>query len=127
VRISVENPSEPIYGETNGQPHGFNYEFAKLLFGQKEFASNGPIAIDTRHEVSTYKDVPKQLLLSDNGAPTVDIAMDGLTFPDNQPAGVVYQSLFGRLRLLADRAEGLADSLGRRPRGQDGRHSARRS
>ncbi|MBN3856952.1 transporter substrate-binding domain-containing protein [Paraburkholderia sp. Ac-20340] len=90
VRISVENPSEPIYGETNGTPHGFNYEFAKLLFGQPEFNANGPVTIDTHHEVSAYKDVPRQLLASDNGVPAVDIAMDGLTFPDNTPAGVLY-------------------------------------
>ncbi|WP_321956136.1 transporter substrate-binding and LysM peptidoglycan-binding domain-containing protein [Paraburkholderia bannensis] len=90
VRISVENPSEPIYGETNGTPHGFNYEFAKLLFGQPEFSAGGPIKIDTHHEVSAYKDVPRQLLASDNGVPAVDIAMDGLTFPDNTPSGVIY-------------------------------------
>ncbi|WP_277049516.1 transporter substrate-binding domain-containing protein [Caballeronia mineralivorans] len=90
VRISVENPSEPIYGETNGVPHGFNFEFAMLLFAQPEFNKGGPIAIDTHHEVDTYKDVPRQLLVSTNGAPTVDIAMDGLTFPDNSPNGVEY-------------------------------------
>jgi Bacterial extracellular solute-binding proteins, family 3/LysM domain len=90
VRISVENPSEPIYGEINGVPHGFNFEFAKLLFAQPEFNKGGPITIDTHHEVDTYKDVPRQLLASNNGAPMVDIAMDGLTFPDNSPNGVEY-------------------------------------
>jgi ABC-type amino acid transport substrate-binding protein len=46
--------------------------------------------IDTHHEVDTYADVPKQLLLSENGSPTVDLAMDGLTYADNTPQGVVY-------------------------------------
>jgi LysM repeat protein len=89
VRISVENPSEPIYGENQGVPHGFNYEFAKLLFAQPEFTKNGPVTVDTHHEVTTYQDVPRQLLAG-GSAPMVDIAMDGLTFPDNTPAGVVY-------------------------------------
>jgi hypothetical protein len=88
VRISVENPSEPIYGETGGMPHGFNYDFAKLLFAQPEFAQKCPngVAIDTKHEVDTYENVPRQLLLTQNGATTVDIAMDGLTYSDNSPA-----------------------------------------
>jgi ABC-type amino acid transport substrate-binding protein len=90
VRISVENPSEPIYGETNGVPHGFNYEFAMLLFAQPEFNKGGSIRIDTHHEVDTYKDVPRQLLVSANGGSVVDIAMDGLTFSDNSPSGVEY-------------------------------------
>ena len=93
VRISVENPSEPIYGETGGLPHGFNYDFAKLLFAQPEFTQKCPsgVAIDTHHEVDTYENVPRQLLLSQNGASVVDIAMDGLTYPDNEPAqGVIY-------------------------------------
>lgn len=90
VRISVENPSEPIYGEKDGVPHGFNYEFAQLLFAQPEFSKGGAISVDTHHEVQTYQDVPRQLLASNNGAPMVDIAMDGLTFPDNTPPGVLY-------------------------------------
>lgn len=91
VRISVENPSEPIYGEAkDGVPHGFNYEFAQLLFAQQEFNKGGPITIDTHHEVGTYQDVPRQLLAAPNGTPAVDIAMDGLTYPDNTPNGVVY-------------------------------------
>jgi len=92
VRISVENPSEPFYGESNGAAHGFNVEFAKLLFSQSEFGGR-PIQIDTRHEVEKYSDVPKQLLLTDSdGNSTVDIAMDGLTYEDNTPAGVVYSN-----------------------------------
>jgi|SRR5476651_71961 len=97
VRISVENPSEPIYGETNGVPHGFNYDFAKLLFAQPDFAQKCPngVALDTKHEVDSYENVPRQLLLSQNGATTVDIAMDGLTYADNAPAnGVIYSKAY---------------------------------
>ncbi|POR55076.1 ABC-type amino acid transport substrate-binding protein [Paraburkholderia eburnea] len=92
VRISVENPSEPFFGETGGIPHGFNVEFAQLLISDPSFTANGrPITIDTRHEVDTYAGVPQQLLQVDrSGNHTVDIAMDGLTFSDNTPAGVVY-------------------------------------
>lgn len=96
VRVSVENPSEPIYGETGGVPHGFNYDFAKLLFAQPEFAKSCPqgVAIDTKHEVDSYENVPRQLLLSQNGASTVDIGMDGLTYPDNTPNGVIYTKAY---------------------------------
>lgn len=97
VRISVENPSEPIYGETGGIPHGFNYDFAKLLFAQPEFTAKCPngVAIDTHHEVDTYENVPRQLLLTQNGASVVDIAMDGLTYSDNSPAqGIIYTKAY---------------------------------
>lgn len=93
VRVSVQNPSEPFFGEAkNGAAHGFNVEFAQLLFSNSAFASGGkPIVIDPHHEVDTYAGVPQQLLQVDgNGNHSVDIAMDGLTFPDNSPAGVVY-------------------------------------
>jgi ABC-type amino acid transport substrate-binding protein len=91
VHISVENPSEPFYGTTNGGPHGFNVDFAKLLFKQAEFSRSGKtVRVDTTHEVSTYADVPKQLLVSEGGNHPVDIAMDGLTYEDNTPSGVVY-------------------------------------
>lgn len=93
VRVSVENPSEPIYGETSGVPHGFNYDFARLLFSQPAFAGHCPngVTVDTHHEVDAYENVPRQLLLTQNGGSVVDIGMDGLTFSDNQPAaGVIY-------------------------------------
>lgn len=92
VRISVQNPSEPFYGVVNNEAHGFNVEFAKLLFAQPEFKSQGKsVQVDTAHAVTTYADVPKQLLANDpKGNPLVDIAMDGLTFPDNTPNGVSY-------------------------------------
>ena len=50
----------------------------------------GVIQIDTHHEVSAYQDMPRQLLVSSNGAPVTDIAMDGPALPDNTPNGVVY-------------------------------------
>jgi ABC-type amino acid transport substrate-binding protein len=97
VRVSVENPSEPIYGETNGMPHGFNYDFAKLLFAQPAFTEHCPngVTVDTHHEVDAYENVPRQLLLTQNGGSVVDIGMDGLTFSDNQPvAGVIYTKAY---------------------------------
>ncbi|RQS64288.1 LysM peptidoglycan-binding domain-containing protein [Burkholderia sp. Bp8963] len=92
VRVSVQNPSEPFFGEDKGTPHGFNVEFAQLLFSDPSFSHGGkPIVVDTRHEVDTYPGVPKQLLDTDAGGNhVVDVAMDGLTFPDNTPSGVVY-------------------------------------
>lgn len=92
VRVSVQNPSEPFFGENGGSAHGFNVDFARLLFADPSFTTAGKqIVLDTRHEVDTYEGVPKQLLKADsNGNHVVDIAMDGLTFPDNSPSGVVY-------------------------------------
>ncbi|MCP2087114.1 MULTISPECIES: transporter substrate-binding and LysM peptidoglycan-binding domain-containing protein [Paraburkholderia] len=93
VRVSVENPSRPFYSEDNGKPQGFNVDFANLLFAQKEFTSGDhpTIAVDTHHGVDTYPAVPDQLTKTDKqGNAVVDVAMDGLTFPDNTPSGVVY-------------------------------------
>lgn len=92
VRISVQNPSEPFFGEDKGDAHGFNVELARLLFADPSFTSAGKqVVIDTHHEVDTYPGVPKQLLSQDgSGNHVVDIAMDGLTFPDNTPQGVIY-------------------------------------
>jgi ABC-type amino acid transport substrate-binding protein len=97
VRVSVENPSKPIYWDDgNGNAQGFNVDFLKLLMQQPEFSKNGPVQIDmVHHEVSTYEDVPKQLLLTDGNVPAVDIAMDGLTYSDNQPVqGVQYSNAY---------------------------------
>ncbi|MBK5065793.1 transporter substrate-binding domain-containing protein [Burkholderia sp. R-70199] len=93
VRVSVENPSAPFYDDENGRPaHGFNVDFARILFADPSFNTSGKqVAIDMHHEVDTYVGVPKQLLATDeSGSHAVDIAMDGLTFPDNTPPGVVY-------------------------------------
>lgn len=93
VRVSVQNPSEPFYDEKNGgAAHGFNVDFARLLFADPSFATSGKqVVVDMHHEVDTYEGVPKQLFkLDTHGDHAVDIAMDGLTFADNTPAGVLY-------------------------------------
>ena len=92
VRVSVQSPAKPFYYVENGKPQGFNYEFLKVLFAQSEFTpKGGQINIDTDHIVDTYPDVPAALLKNDNrGNSTVDIAIDGLTFTDEDLPGVVY-------------------------------------
>ena len=92
VRVSVQSPSRPFYYVENGVPKGFNYEFLKVLFAQSEFTQkHRQIVLDTDHAVDTYPLVPKGLLQNDNrGNPVVDIAMDGLTFSDDDLPGVVY-------------------------------------
>lgn len=87
ARISVENPSEPFYFEKNGKPSGFNPDFVKLMLAQSEFGGNieiKPFGVDT------YEAVPQQLAVKSNNNYVVDMAMDGLTFADNEPNGVVY-------------------------------------
>lgn len=91
VRVSVQSPAKPFYYVENGKPQGFNYEFLKVLFAQSEFNAKGQINIDTDHAVDTYPDVPAALLKNDNrGNPVVDIAIDGLTFSNEDLPGVVY-------------------------------------
>jgi ABC-type amino acid transport substrate-binding protein len=84
VRASVQNPSRPFYTNEGSRPSGFNVDFMNILFAQSEFG--GRVKVDTSAAVDTYEDVPKQLL---NGR-RVDIAIDGLTFNDNDLPGVVY-------------------------------------
>lgn len=87
ARISVENPSEPFFFEKNGKPSGFNPDFLKLMFAQSEFGGNieiKPFGVDT------YEAVPQQLTIKSSDNYVVDIAMDGLTFADNEPIGIVY-------------------------------------
>ena len=92
VRVSVQSPSKPFYFVENGTAKGFNVEFLKLLFAQPEFTQkHKKIVIDTEHPVDTYPAVPEQLNNPDaRGNPTVDIAIDGLTFADEDQPGVVY-------------------------------------
>lgn len=85
VKASVQAPSKPFYYVEGGSPKGFNVEFMSILFSQPEFRKGKTISIDTSNAVDTYPDVPKQLLKG-----TVDIAIDGLTFSDEDLAGVVY-------------------------------------
>lgn len=91
VRVSVQSPSKPFFSIENGQPVGFNYDFLKAIFAQPEFAQNGPVKLDVDHAVDTYPAVPEALLKGNyRGGPTVDIAIDGLTFSDDDLNGVVY-------------------------------------
>jgi ABC-type amino acid transport substrate-binding protein len=86
VRVSVQNPSKPFYYQDNrGIAKGFNVDFMKALFAQSEFG-NHEIKLDTAHEVDTYEKVPQQLLQGT----AVDIAIDGLTFNDDDLKGVAY-------------------------------------
>jgi ABC-type amino acid transport substrate-binding protein len=86
VRVSVQNPSKPFYYQDNrGTAKGFNVDFMKALFAQSEFG-NHEIKLDTSHEVDAYEKVPKQLLQGN----AVDIAIDGLTFNDDDLNGVAY-------------------------------------
>jgi ABC-type amino acid transport substrate-binding protein len=86
VRVSVQNPSKPFYYQDNrGIAKGFNVDFMKALFAQSEFGSR-EIKLDTAHEVDAYEKVPQQLLQGT----AVDIAIDGLTFNDDDLKGVAY-------------------------------------
>ncbi len=84
VRVSVQNPSKPFFINEGGRTRGFNVDFMRILFAQSEFG--GPMNVDTGHAVETYAEVPKQLLSNKH----VDIAIDGLTFNDEDLPGVVY-------------------------------------
>jgi ABC-type amino acid transport substrate-binding protein len=83
VHVSVQNPSKPFFFGDAVRPKGFNVDFMSILFAQSEF--NGKIKVEAV-PVETYADVPKQLLDSKK----IDIAIDGLTFNDEDLNGVVY-------------------------------------
>lgn len=86
VHVSVQNPSRPVYYRDNrGTARGFNVDFLKAVFAQSEFGGR-TITLDTEHEVDAYEKVPKQLLQGN----VVDIAIDGLTFNDDDLQGVIY-------------------------------------
>lgn len=84
VTASVQNPSKPFYYGEGSRAKGFNVDFMNLMFAQGEFRDK--INSVKGAEVETYADVPKQLLTSK----TADIAIDGLTFNDEDLNGVVY-------------------------------------
>lgn len=81
--VSVQTPSLPFFSIEGGQARGFNVDFLKLLLQQEGFAG---VTKTKFAGVDTYEGVPKQLLQGEK----VDIAIDGLTFSDNEPAGVTY-------------------------------------
>ncbi|WP_373973990.1 transporter substrate-binding domain-containing protein [Chitinibacter sp. SCUT-21] len=122
VRVSVQSPAKPFFYTDNGIAKGFNVEFMRLLFAQAEFTKNAKqIVIDTDHAVDTYPEVPEQLIKTDNrGNPSVDIAIDGLTFADGDLAGVVYTvpyiSDFGYTLITGPRStiRDIADVTGKR-------------
>lgn len=85
ILASVQNPSKPFYSADNGgRAKGFNVDFMNILVEQGAF--KGKVNVTKSADVSTYADVPKQLLSSKK----VDIAIDGLTFNDEDLPGVVY-------------------------------------
>lgn len=87
VHVGVQSPSKPFFSVEHGATQGFNVDFMTLLFQQPEFTSkHAQITINTDRMVDTYADVPATLLKD----PTVDIAIDGLTFSDSDLPGVVY-------------------------------------
>jgi ABC-type amino acid transport substrate-binding protein len=92
VRVSVQSPAKPFFYVEKGVPAGFNYDFLKILFAQSEFTlKHQKITLDTDNVVDTYSAVPEALLKLDNrGGHNVDIAIDGLTFSNDDLAGVVY-------------------------------------
>jgi ABC-type amino acid transport substrate-binding protein len=92
VRASVQSPAEPFFVNDRGVAKGFNVDFMAILFGQSEFIEGGRrITVDTDASVDTYAAVPEQLLKRDyRGNPSVDIAIDGLTFTDSDLPGVIY-------------------------------------
>lgn len=90
VRAGVQSPSKPFYFVEGGRAKGFNAEFMAVLFSQGEFGTR-KISVDTDTTVDTYEDIPKLLLKTDSREkPVVDIAIDGLTFSNDDLPGVVY-------------------------------------
>lgn len=86
VHVSVQNPSKPFFFRDNrGAAKGFNVDLMKALFAQSEFGGRS-IKLDTIREVDAYEKVPKQIIENK----TLDIAIDGLTFNDDDLPGVVY-------------------------------------
>ena len=83
VHASVQDPSKPFYYKEGTRAKGFNVDFMNILFAQSEF--KGKVKVETS-AVDSYPDVPKQLL----DGKKVDIAIDGLTFNDEDLKGVKY-------------------------------------
>lgn len=84
VRVSAQNPSKPFYFADGNRAKGFNVDFMNLMFAQGPFT--GKINSTKVFDVATYPDVPNQLLTDKS----IDLAIDGLTFNDEDLPGVVY-------------------------------------
>jgi ABC-type amino acid transport substrate-binding protein len=85
VHASVQDPSKPFYYKEGARAKGFNVDFMNILFAQNEFRTKVGIKVEAS-AVDSYPDVPKQLL----DGKKVDIAIDGLTFNDEDLKGVKY-------------------------------------
>jgi ABC-type amino acid transport substrate-binding protein len=94
LRLGVLQNAEPFYFEEGGRPSGFNYEFMQLVAKQAPFAVDGKqLKITIGATTDKYEKVPGLLLEKDREKNfMVDVAMDGLTFSDNDLKGVVYTS-----------------------------------
>lgn len=84
ITISVQSPAPPFYENVRGRMQGFNIDFLNLLLEQDGF--RGKVHSIQAAEVGTYAAVPEQLLKPG----VADIAIDGLTFTDQDLPGVVY-------------------------------------
>lgn len=84
LNASVQSPSKPFYVGGGSRATGFNVDFLNLMFKQGEF--KGKVRTLEGLAVATYAEVPEQLLKN----PAADIAIDGLTFNDEDLHGVVY-------------------------------------
>lgn len=90
IKAGVQSPSRPFYFVEGGSAKGFNVEFLRILMSQPAFAKGASIKVDTSYVVDTYAAVPEALLKSAGGKAVVDIAIDGLTFSNEDTPGVVY-------------------------------------
>lgn len=117
VRVSVQNPAKPFYTSDGGRPKGFNLDFLKAMFAQSEF-NGARISIEPQ-EVSTYAEVPEQLLKKSGRGYKADLAIDGLTFVDSDLPGVVYSvpyiSDFGYSMIVprGSRIRSIEDTVGK--------------
>ena len=84
IKVSVQDPSKPFFYTENSRAKGFNVDFMNALFAQDEFGGKH-ITIEP-HAVDAYEKVPKQLVENKD----INIAIDGLTFGDDDVPGVVY-------------------------------------
>ena len=90
IKAGVQSPSRPFYFVEGGSAKGFNVEFLRILMAQPAFSKGASIKVDTSYVVDTYAAVPEALLKSTGGKAVVDIAIDGLTFSNEDTPGVVY-------------------------------------
>lgn len=90
--VAVQEDGKPFFFSKNGVYGGFNYDFLQLLLKQPVWARKGDVSLVISKKTESYPEVPLALLDKDRqGNYEADIAIDGLTFLDNEGAkGVVY-------------------------------------